>query len=356
MKLFRQALVLLSDQFRPNQHRRSISAGLVVSAIALLLPLASKADVNIYSYRQPFLIEPIFDAFTASTGIKVNTVFAKKGLVERLQNEGRNSPADILLTTDSGPLYQAVDRGLTQPVTSQLLQDSIPAEFRDPAGHWFGISSRARIIVASKDRVSASDIKDYEDLAKPDLIANICTRSGKHTYMVARTASMIAHLGYDQASEWMDGVRGNLARKPQGNDRAQVKAIHQGECDVAIINSYYMGQMLADEEQKDWADAVNVIFPNQSNRGTHMNISGVSLTAGAPNREEAIKLIEFMVSDQAQSIYAEANHEYPVKTSTPWSDLVKSWGEFKTDTLPLAEIAKHRSSAVKLADQVSYDR
>jgi len=329
-------------------------AALLVSLCGTF-PTIGNADVNVYSYRQPFLIEPVFDAFTEQTGIKVNTVFAKKGLVERLRNEGRNSPADLLLTTDSGPLYQAVDQGLTQPVSNEVLEANVPAEFRDPDGHWFGLSSRARLIVASKDRIDVTAISDYEDLAKPEFAQQVCTRSGKHTYMVALNASMIAHHGLTAATEWLSGVKSNLARKPQGNDRGQVKAIKEGECDIAIINSYYMGKMLADDEQKVWADSVNVIFPNQSNRGTHMNISGASLTTGAPNREDAIRLLEFMSSDTAQSIYAETNYEYPVKMDVEWSALVQSWGEFKGDTLSLAEIAKHRADAVKLADQVGYD-
>jgi len=328
---------------------------LVTAGMALLFPLLCGADVNVYSYRQPFLIEPIFDAFTEETGIKVNTVFAKKGLVERLKNEGRNSPADLLITTDSGPLYQAVDQGLTQTVESELLNTNIPETFRDSAGHWFGLSARARLIVASKDRVDLSTIQNYEDLAKPEFKAKICTRSGKHTYMVALNASIIAHNGMDAATDWLEGVKDNLARKPQGNDRAQVKAISQGECDIAIINSYYIGKMLADDEQKIWAESVNIIFPNQSNRGTHMNISGVSLTSGAPNRDDAVKLIEYMSSDAAQTIYAETNYEYPLKPDVPRSKLVQSWGEFKADTLPMGEIAKHRADAVKLADKVAYD-
>ena len=336
-----------------SQTKLSLS-GLLI--LATCIPAISSADVNVYSYRQPFLIESVFDAFTAQTGIKVNTVFAKKGLVERLKNEGRNSPADLLLTTDSGPLYQAVDEGLTQALSNDVLEQNIPEEFRDPEGHWFGLTSRARLIVASKDRIDPATIKDYEDLAKPEFAKQVCTRSGKHTYMVALNASIISHHGIDEASEWLDGVKNNLARKPQGNDRAQVKAINEGECDIAIINSYYMGQMLADEEQIPWAESVNVIFPNQSNRGTHMNISGASLTTGAPNRDDAIKLLEFMSSDTAQSIYAETNHEYPVKADVESSELVQSWGEFKSDTLPLAEIASHRASAVKLADKVGYDQ
>ena len=328
----------------------------LIGAALLALSFEAVADVNVYSYRQSFLIEPIFAAFTEETGIKVNTVFAKKGLVERLQNEGGNSPADLLLTTDSGPLYRAVDLGLTQAVDSDILSNNIPSEFRDPTGHWFGLSSRARLIVASKDRVDAATLKDYEDLANPEFQSRVCTRSGKHNYMVALNASIIAHHGLEPAATWLSGVKDNLARKPQGNDRAQVKAILQGECDVAIINSYYMGAMLADDEQKAWAESVNIIFPNQSNRGTHMNISGASLTAAAPNREDAIRLIEFMSENLAQGIYAESNYEYPVNPDVPRSELVQSWGDFKRDTLPLADIAKHRAEAVKLADKVAYDQ
>jgi len=292
------------------------------------LPSIGQAEVNVYTYRQSFLIQPIFDAFTDETNIKVNSVFAKKGLVERLKSEGRNSRADLLITTDSGPLYQAVDQGLTQSV---------------------------RLIVSSKDRVDADTVTAYEDLTKPEFKSRICTRSGKHPYMIALTASMIAHLGYDDAKSWLDGIKSNLARKPQGNDRAQVKAIKEGECDIAIINSYYMGAMLSNDEQKPWADSVNIIFPNQQDRGTHMNISGVSLTAGAPNKEDAIALIEFMSSEKAQRIYAEVNHEYPVNPAVERSALVSSWGDFDGDDLSLAEIAKHRADAVKLADEVGYD-
>jgi len=318
-------------------------------------PSAAQAEVNVYTYRQSFLIQPIFDAFTAETNIKVNSVFAKKGLVERLQNEGRNSRADLLITTDSGPLYQAVDQGLTQSVQSNILDNNISEQYRDPNGHWFGLSSRARLIVSSKDRVDTSTLTSYEDLTKPEFKSRVCTRSAKHPYMIALTASMIAHQGYSDAKAWLGDVKNNLARKPQGNDRAQVKAIKQGECDIAIINSYYMGAMLTNDEQKPWADSVNITFPNQENRGTHMNISGVSLTAGAPNKDDAIALIEFMSSEKAQRIYAEVNHEYPVNPDVKRSALVAAWGDFNGDALSLAEIAKHRADAVKLADEVGYD-
>ncbi len=332
----------------------------LISCLALaglsILPGYASADVNVYTYRQASLIKPVFDAFTAETGIDVNTIFAKKGLVERLRREGRNSPADLLVTTDSGPLNEAVTAGLTQSVESDVLNAAIQPQFRDPAGHWFGVSSRARIIVASKDRIAPGLVTSYEDLASPALKGKVCTRSGKHTYMIALTASIIAHSGEQAAGDWLAGVKNNLARKPQGNDRAQVKAIKEGECDVAVINSYYMGQMLANEEQIEWANSVNVIFPNQGDRGTHMNISGVSLTAAAPNKEQAIKLLEFMAGEQAQEIYAEQNYEFPVNAKVPVSDLVASWGQFTADKLPQIEIAAHRATAARLADQVGYDQ
>lgn len=312
-------------------------------------------SVNVYSYRQPFLIEPIFEAFTKETGIEVNTVFAKKGLVERLKNEGKNSPADILLTSDFGNLSAAVAAKVTQAVESDVLNKNIPAEFRDPDNLWFGLTNRARLIVVSKERVTDVVPTSYEDLTKPDFNGKICTRSGKHNYMVALTASVIAHTDRDTARDWLAGVKNNLARKPQGNDRAQVKAISQGECDIAIINSYYMGSMLADEEQTTWANSVNVIFPNQADRGTHMNISGVALTRSAANKANAVKLMEYLSSADAQQYYAEVNHEYPVNKQVAASDVVRSWGEFKYDTLPLSDIAKHRNTASKLADEVNYD-
>lgn len=319
------------------------------------LPAFAADEVNVYSYRQPFLIKPMFDKFTNETGIKVNTVFAKKGLVERLTSEGINSPADLLLTADIGPLDAALKAGVTQAVSNEVLNRNIPAEFRDPENHWFGLSNRARIVVVSRDRVGVDAIASYEDLAKPELKGRICTRSGKHGYMVALTASMIAHHGGAAAKDWLAGLKANLARKPQGNDRAQVKAISEGECDVAIINSYYMGAMMTNEEQAPWADSVRIIFPNQSGRGTHMNISGIALTTAAPNKDNAIKLLEFLTSDIAQKMYAETNYEYPVKQDVAWSGLVESWGKFKYDTLPLADIAKHRTSAAKMADEVGYD-
>jgi len=312
-------------------------------------------EVNVYSLRQPFLTDPVFEAFSEETGIKVNTVFAKEGLIERLANEGRNSPADLLLVADIGVLTAAVDAEVSQPVVSDVLESNVPARDRDPEGHWFGLTQRARIIVTSRDRVEAGLVTSYADLAKPELKGRICTRSGKHGYMVALIASIIAHEGEEAAASWLAGVKDNLARKPQGNDRAQVKAIAEGQCDVAIINSYYMGAMARDPEQKPAADAVNIVFPNQDGRGTHMNISGMLMTTAAPNRENALKLMEFLVSDKAQSMYAEANNEYPVKEDVPASKLVASWGTFEADELQLSDIAKHRSRASRMVDEVDFD-
>jgi len=329
----------------------------LASTIAMLWSTIAAAaeSVNVYSYRQPFLVEPIFDAFTEETGIKVNTVFAKKGLVERLKSEGKNSPADLLLTSDFNNINAAVDAEVVQPVTSDVLNSNVPAAFRDPDGHWFGLTNRARLIVVSKDRLTENRPTSYEDLADPAYKGKICTRSGKHNYMVALTASVIAHAGSDAAQAWLSGVRNNLARKPQGNDRAQVKAISQGQCDIAIINSYYMGSMLADEEQIPWANSVDVIFPNQADRGTHMNISGVALTKAAPNKNNAIKLMEYLSSAAAQQVYGEVNHEYPINKQVKPSALVQSWGEFKFDTLPLAKITQHMNNASRMADEVNYD-
>jgi len=317
--------------------------------------LAYANEVNVYSSRQPFLIKPLFDAFTRETGIKVRTVFAKKGLVERLQTEGKNSPADLIFTVDIGPLDAALQSDVTQSVESETLSASIPAEYRDSNGHWFGLTNRARIIVTSKERMEKGDITSYEELADPKHAGKICTRSGKHVYMVALIASVISHSGEQAAKEWLTGVKNNLARKPQGNDRAQVKAIAAGECDIALINSYYMGAMVNDEEQSEWANSVDIVFPNQDDRGTHMNISGMSLTKNSPNKENAIKLMEYLAADLAQSMYAEQNHEYPVNQAVSPSGLLRSWGEFKADTLPLSDIAKNRSTASKLVDIVNYD-
>tara|TARA_R110001599_G_scaffold72476_3_gene201108 strand:+ start:1733 stop:2752 length:1020 start_codon:yes stop_codon:yes gene_type:complete len=312
-------------------------------------------EVNVYSYRQPFLVQPLFDKFTEATGINVNVVFAKQGLSERLEREGRNSPADLIFTVDIGRLFEVTDKKLTQSVSLDSLNKNIPSQYRDPDGQWFGLTTRTRSIFASKERVDLSTIKNYEDMSKPEWKGRICTRSGKHPYNLALIASMIAHNGLDNATEWLKGVKTNLAQKPQGNDRSQVKAIKEGVCDISLGNNYYFGNMLMDEEQKQWADAVYITFPNQDNRGTHVNISGMAMAKYAPNKASAEKLMIFLSEKQAQEIYADQNFEYPVNPKVEPSKLVQSWGDFKADTLSLAEIAKLRKQAAQLVDQVGFD-
>lgn len=312
-------------------------------------------EVNIYSHRQPELIQPLLDAFTAETGITVNVAFVDKGMAERLVAEGDRSPADLVLTVDIARLMEVVNAGVTQPVDSAVLDANIPAEFRDPADQWFGLTARARIVYASKERVAAGEVTTYEDLADPKWKGRICVRSGTNDYNVALTAAVLAHHDAAFTKTWLEGVKANLARKPEGGDRDQVKAIWSGQCDIAVGNTYYMGQMLADPEQAEWANSVSIVFPTFENGGTHMNISGVAMTKSAPNKDAALKLMEWLSSDEAQHIYAETNHEFPVKPGVERSDLVKSWGEFTPDSLGLADVAKLRPEALKLIEEVNFD-
>ena len=339
-----------------------MSAPIICSALAaatLWGGTASSADeVNLYSGRQPFLMNPLLETFTADTGIKVNMVYMKKGMFERLKSEGVNSPADLVLTTDIGNLNKLLEGNVLQSVYSSTLNSNIPAQYRHSKGFWYALTTRARIIYTHKTRVKPGEIKNYEDLAAPHMKGRVCTRSGKHSYNVALLASIISAKSDFQAETWAKGVKANLARKPQGNDRAQVKAVYEGECDVAVGNTYYMGKMQTNEkkpEQKKWAAAVNIIFPNQSNRGTHVNISGGAVTASAKNKDNAIKLLEFLSGDKAQTIYAEGNFEYPVKVGVQIPELVASWGTFKADTVSMDRIAERRTQATKIMDRVRFD-
>jgi iron(III) transport system substrate-binding protein len=331
---------------------RSLTAALV---LLLAAPSANAEEVNVYSYRQPDLVKPLFDAFSAQSGIKVNVAFLNKGMVERLVAEGKRSPADVVMTVDIARLAALVEAGVTQPVASEVLAANIPETFRDPDNQWFGLTSRARVIFASKETVQPGEVTTYEDLADPKWKGRICIRSGTHPYNLALFSAVIAHLGEDGAREWLQGLRANLARKPQGNDRGQIKAVWAGECDIALGYTYYMGVMLNDPEQKQWADAVNVIFPRFENGGTHVNLSGMAMTRAAPNKAEAIELMEFLSSAVAQEIYAATNFEYPVLKSAKVSDLVASWGEFTPDTVNLMELAKLRKTALRLVEEINFD-
>ena len=313
------------------------------------------SEINIYSYRQPFLIQPLTDAFTEQTGIKVNVAYLRKGMIERMKAEGKRSPADVVLTVDISRLAAVVEANLTQPVLNKTLEKNIPTIYRDPDNHWFGLTTRARIIYASKDKVPDGEVTTYENLADPKWTGRICTRSGTNAYTVALTSAIIHHHGAEKAEEWLRSVKNNLARKPQGNDRAQVKAIWAGECDISIGNTYYMGKMLKDPEQKAWADSVRIVFPVFENGGTHVNISGIALAKHSPNKENAVKLMEFLSSPEAQKIYAFANFEYPIAPNAEPAELVKNWGTFTPDDVNLMDLAKLRSTALKLTEIVDFD-
>jgi len=331
-------------------------ARLSVAAIALLITAPAFAqEVNVYSYRQPELIQPLTDAFTDQTGIKVNVAFLDTGMIERLLAEGKRSPADVILTVDISRLARAVEAGVTQSVTSATMRANVPVDFRDPGGQWWGLTTRARIIYASKDRVAAGEITTYEDLTNPKWAGRICSRSGTHSYSTGLTSAAILHLGEDGARDWLSGLKANLARRPQGNDRAQIKAIWAGQCDIALGNTYYMGQMLENPDQVEWANAVRLEFPVFEGGGTHVNISGVAMTKAAPHPDNALKFMEFLTSPAAQEIYADENFEYPIAPGTSASDLVAGWGSYTPDPVNLMAIAGFRADALRLAEEVDFD-
>ncbi|MDH6230307.1 iron(III) transport system substrate-binding protein [Mesorhizobium soli] len=334
-------------------------AGYAALAFATLFAGTALADgtVNIYTYRQPELIQPVLDAFTAETGIKTEVLFLDKGLEERVLAEGQNSPADVIMTVDIARLTTAKDKGITQPLDDATVNANIRPEYRDPEGHWFGLTKRARVVYASKDRVKDTVIT-YAELADPKWKGRICIRSGQHDYNLALFGAAVAHWGPEKTEEWMKGLRANLARKPEGGDRPQAKAIAAGECDIAIGNTYYVGLMRTNEkepEEKEWGNAINVIFPTWENGLTHVNISGAALAKYAPHRDDAVKLIQFLSSHKAQQVYAEKNFEYPVEPGLEPSPVVKEFGELKADTLPLVEIAKNRKAASEMVDRVGLD-
>ncbi len=335
-----------------NVAKNSVLAAALLAGTAF--PAFADGEVNIYSYRQPDLIKPVLDAFTKQTGIKTNVLFLDKGLVERIKAEGENSPADVILTIDISRLTEAKEGGVVQPLKDAKIDANIPANFRDPDGDWFGLTTRGRVVYASKDRVAQNEIT-YEELADPKWKGKICMRDGQHSYNIGLIASMIAHNGAEATEKWLTGLKNNLVRKPDGNDRSQAKAIWAGECDLALGNTYYVGLMLTDKkepEQKEWAGAIKVLFPNGKDRGTHVNVSGMALAKYAPDKENAIKLMEFLSSKEAQQIYAEQVFEYPVLPGAEPSAIVKSFGEIHPDKLPLTDVAKYRKQASELVDKV----
>ena len=317
----------------------------------------SAGEVNVYSYRQPILINPFFEEFTKLTGTKVNVLHAKKGLLERLISEGANTPADLVLTVDISRLKQFVEKNILIPIESKILQKNIPAHLRDSKNRWFALSKRARIVTVSKERVTPGAIINIEDLADPKWKGKICTRPGSHAYNRSLLASIVAAHGEAGAEEWAKGLVKNLARKPEGNDRAQAKAIFEGVCDIAVMNTYYYGKMKFNEkntEQKDWANAINLVFTNQNERGNHINVAGGGVVKYSKNKENAIALLEFLTTPKAQALYASMNYEYPVNPTMSLSDELKSWGEFKEDELPIEKLAELAPIAQKIIDRVGW--
>jgi iron(III) transport system substrate-binding protein len=336
-----------------------IAIGALAVGVSALVagPASAEGTVNIYSYRQPDIIKPVLDAFTAETGIKTEILFLDKGLEDRILAEGRNSPADVILTVDIARLTNAKEKGVTQALDDATINANLPEEYRDPDGHWFGVTKRARAVYASKERVQQTAIT-YAELADPKWKGKICMRSGQHDYNLALFSAAIAHWGAEKTEEWMRGLKANLARKPDGGDRPQAKAIFAGECDIALGNTYYVGLMRTNEkepEEKEWGNAINVLLPTFENGGTHVNVAGVALAKNAPNRDNAVKLIEFMTTHKAQQIYAEQTYEYPAEPGLEPSEMLKSFGPLTSDTLPLAEIAKNRKAASEMVDRVGLD-
>jgi iron(III) transport system substrate-binding protein len=331
-----------------------------VLVAALALSCASHAQapvVNLYTTREPALIQPLLDAFSKESGIKVNTVFLAEGLLERVQAEGKNSPADLLMTVDSGNLLDLVNAGLTQPVQSKTLTAAIPANLRGATGAWFALSLRDRVVYA--DKSVSQDTLNYEDLAKPEWRGKICLRSGQHPYNISLIAAMIAHYGEAKTEAWLRGVKANFARKPAGGDRDVARDILAGQCDIGLANAYYVGKMKTAPEgdpQRSWVEAIRVIRPTFAGKGTHVNISGAGLAKHAPNRANALRLLEFLVSDSAQSLYAKANFEYPVKAGVALDPIVASMGTLRADSLQIADIVKHRKAASLLVDRVGFDQ
>ena len=331
-----------------------VATGLLLGAGSLAS--AQEAQVNLYTTREPGLIKPLLEAFTKSSGVKVNAIFFKDGMAERVAAEGQRSPADVLMTVDIGNLIDLVDRNVTQPIKSDVLEAAVPANLRGADGSWFTLATRARVVYAAKNL--PVDALTYENLADPKWKGKICIRSGQHPYNTALTAAYIAHHGAEKAEAWLRGVKANLARKPGGGDREVARDILGGLCEIGVGNSYYVGIMRSGQggpEQKTWGEAIKVILPTFEGGGTQVNISGASVAKFAPNKANAIKLLEYLVSDEAQKLYASHDFEYPVKAGAPTDPIIQSLGTLKVDSMPLADIVTHRKAASELMDKVGFD-
>lgn len=348
---------------RPSSPLRRLSllfAVAVLSAAGFASAPSAQApsrEVNLYTTREPGLIQPLLDGFTRETGIKVNTVFLRDGLLERVKAEGERSPADLLMTVDAANLIDLVLAGQTQGVKSRTLESAVPAYLRGRTGHWFALSLRDRVLYADKSLKLAGF--RYEDLAKPEWKGRICIRSGQHPYNISLIAAMIAHQGEAKTEAWLRGVKSNLARKATGGDRDVARDILAGICDIGIANAYYVGQMKTapeGDEKRRWADAIQVVRPVFAGGGTHVNISGAAVARHAPNRDNAVRLLEYLVSPQAQSLYARANFEVPVRKGVALDPIVAGFGPLRADRLPLGDIVAQRKRASELVDKVGFDQ
>lgn len=335
-----------------------VTAALFVVGTPIAATASEDGAVNVYSARQEALIKPLLDRFTEDTGIEVKLVTGSAdSLIKRLEVEGRNTPADVLLTVDAGRLYRAREAGLFRSVSSDTLEERIPEHLRHEDGEWFGLSKRARVIAYHRDRVDPDEITTYEALADERWRDSICIRSSDNIYNQSLMASIIAANGADEAEDWAQAVVDNMARRPQGGDRDQIAAIGVGVCDVAVVNTYYYGRMQEsdDEDMREAAADVALQFPNQDGRGTHVNVSGAGVTKHASNPDNAVRLIEYLTNDAAQRWYAEVNYEYPVVPGAEVSETVRSWGyPFRQDELPLQRLGELNAEAVRIFDRVGW--
>ncbi|MFO7953560.1 Fe(3+) ABC transporter substrate-binding protein [Thioalkalivibrio sp.] len=334
----------------------SATAALAVSMPVMSSSLAASEEVNLYSARQESLIKPLLEDFTKETGIEVRLLTGKAdSLLQRLRQEGRNSPADVLITVDAARLHQAQEADVLQAVESDVLRENVPERYRDPEGMWFGLSSRARPILYHKDRVDPDELSTYEALTDEQWEDRICIRSSSNVYNQSLVAAMVATEGAEAAQDWATGIVDNMARPPQGGDRDQIRAVADGVCDIAIANTYYLGLMLdGEDDDREVAEQIGVFWPNEDGRGTHVNISGAGVTANAPNRDNAIRLLEFLSSTEAQEWYAEVNQEYPIRDDVPASDILQGFGEFKADDIELYRLGNHNAEAVRIMDRARW--
>jgi iron(III) transport system substrate-binding protein len=349
--------VVARDREENEMKRCNFGGGMVLVLGLLSAMAASAAEVNVYSARNEALIKPALDRFTARTGVTVNLVTGKAGpLLQRLKSEGRNSPADLFITVDAGRLYAAKEAGVLQPVSSPALEAAVPAHLRDPEGYWFGLSLRARTIMYAKGRVAPAELSSYADLADPRWRGRICVRSSSNIYNQSLVASFIATQGEARTLAWLEGFVANLARAPKGGDRDQIKAVAAGQCDLALANSYYLMYMLDGDDpgQREAAGKVDIFWPDQDGAGTHVNVSGAGVTRAAAHRDDAVRLLEFLTSDEIQQWYADVNKEYPVRAGIPRNGTLARFGQFRADDVNLSRLGELNGRAVRLMDRAGW--